>query len=369
MLLLPIAIAIAGTGSESGDVDFESVEEMEDGCEIVSDGFGIALLLGVAYGASIGGAATLIGSTPNAIFAGIARSQLDVRVGFVDWMVYSVPIILVTLFLAWVVIVRLTEPVVTIDETSVRRYQEWIPKMERDERRVILIFGVVIIAWLVRPFLIAPVLPSLTDPVIAILGGIALFLTPTGTTTDSVEDEGDGVNGNDNDGVNGDDDTRDRLLSWPDLSDLPWDVLILIGGSFAVAYAFQEGRLDEVIAQALSGLGGLSLAVLVVLVVAAVMTVSNLMSNTASVTVFLPILVAFAPLAGVVPIDLMAPVALAASFVFVLPVATPPNAIAYSSGYIDIQQMVRVGIVLNLLCLPVVAGLSYVWLPIAQPFG
>lgn len=358
MLLLPIAVAIVLAGTEVGpddptpdrddptpDRDGGLEEPVDESVDVASGGFGLALLLGVAYGASIGGAATLIGSTPSAIFAGIARSQLDVSVGFVDWMLYAVPIVFVALFVAWVVILRLTDPTVTIDEASIQEYHDRLPEMGADERRVTAIFGVVIFAWLVRPFLIEPVLPALTDPVIAVIGGIALFLVPAGT------EEG------------------ERLLTWDDTVDLPWDVLVLIGGSFAVAYAFQEGRLDGVIAESLAGLGWLSLAALVVLVVAAVMTVSNLMSNTATVTVFLPILVAFAPLAAVSPIALMAPVALAASFVFVLPVATPPNAIAYSSGHIDLQQMVRVGVVLNLVCVPLVAALSYVWLPIAQPFG
>lgn len=379
MLLLPIAVAIvlAGTGVASDDseatavpddsgvdtkfddsepgaafddfgvgVDLESgIDAEDDSVDVASNGFGLALLLGVAYGANVGGAATLIGSTPSAIFAGIASGQLDGSVGFVDWMLYAVPIVAVTLVVAWVVILRLTAPDVTIDEAAVERYHRRLPEMRSDERRVVAVFGVVIFAWLARPFLIEPVLPALTDPVIAVIGGIALFVTPAGI-------EG-----------------GDRLLEWADVTELPWDVLILVGGSLAVAYAFQEGRLDEVVAAWLSAVGWLGLPALVLLVVSAVVLVSNLMSNTAAVTVFLPILVAFAPIAAAPAIELMAPVALAASFVFVLPVATPPNAIAYGSGHIELEQMVRVGIVLNLVCIPLVAALSYLWLPLIQPFG
>lgn len=368
MLLLPIAVAIAaagtGTSRASPDGQGESSsgqaipdETPSDGDHATLDvehenvdvgGFGIALLLGVAYGASIGGAATLIGSTPSAIFAGIASSQLGVSVGFVDWMLYAVPIVAVALVVAWVVILRLTDPAATIDETVVDEYRASLPAVRSDERRVTIVFGLVIVAWLARPFLLEPLLPALTDEVIAVLGGIALFLVPAGTDRD-----GDGS----------------RLLSWDDTAELPWDVIILIGGSFAVAHAFEEGGLDQVVAESISVLGWLSLPVLVVLVSAAVMSVSNLMSNTAAVTVFLPILVAFAPIATVPSIDLMAPTALAASFVFVLPVSTPPNAIVYGSGHVDLAEMVRVGIVLNLICVPLVAVLSYVWLPLIQPFG
>lgn len=350
LLMLPIAIAIvlAGTEKIPDDVMVESddsIEEVVDDADVPPTGFELALLLGVAYGASIGGAATLIGSTPSAIFAGIATSQLDISVGFVDWMLYAVPIVLISLVVAWQVILYMTDPTTSIDEASIRRYRDALPSMGSDERRVSAIFGVVIAAWLVRPFLIEPVLPVLSDPVIAVLGGIALFVVPSGT------------------------EPGERLLDWEDTVELPWGVIILIGGSFAVALAFQEGNLDSVIASSLSGLGWLSAFPLVVLVVAAVVIVSNLMSNTATVTVFLPILVAFAPLTTAPPIVLMAPAALAASFVFVLPVATPPNAIAYGSGYVDLSGMVRVGIVLNLVCVPLVAVLSFVWLPIIQPFG
>lgn len=351
MLLLPIAIAIVHTAT-AGNEEELSIHQFEgengsggDAVEIPSSGFGLALLLGVAYGANIGGSATLIGSTPSAIFAGIASSQLDVRVGFVDWMLYAVPIVVISIVVAWLVILRLTDPGAAIDETAIQRYHDRLSPIRSDERRVAVLFGIVILAWLARPFVIEPLLPTLTDPVIAVLGGIALFLVPTGA-----EEGG-------------------RLLSWDDTAELPWGVIILIGGSFAVAFAFQEGDLDEVIAESLAGLGWLSVIALVFLIVAAVVTVSNLMSNTATVTVFLPILVVFAPLAGAPPITLMAPAALAASFVFVLPVATPPNAIAYGSGHVELPEMIRVGIVLNLVCVPLVALLSFVWLPIISPFG
>lgn len=388
MLLLPIAVAIAFAGTDSRSNGLETVDDgpetidggpdcrdaevvgfdpdvrnhdegiddvtfgieaggqgNDDAIDVASNGFGLALLLGVAYGANVGGAATLIGSTPSAIFAGITSDQLGVSVGFVDWMLYAVPIVAVTLVVAWGVILRMTAPDVTIDEAAVDRYRNRLPELRADERRVVAVFGVVIAAWLARPFLIEPVVPALTDPVIAVIGGIALFFIPAGT-----ED-------------------GERLLEWENTVELPWGVLVLVGGSLAVAHAFQEGGLDEQVAVWLSGVGWMSLPALVLLVVAAVMVVSNVMSNTAAVTVLLPVLVSFAPLAAVPAVDLMAPVALAASFVFVLPVATPPNAIVYGSGHLDLKQMARVGIVLNLVCLPLVAVLSYVWLPLIQPFG
>ncbi|AUX10052.1 sodium-dependent dicarboxylate transporter [Halalkaliarchaeum desulfuricum] len=349
MLMLPIAVAIALAGAD--DIDDapsispgESAEDIDAPDETLSKGFGLALLLGVAFGANIGGAATLIGSPPSAIFAGIAGSQLGVDVGFVDWMIYAVPLVVVTLLVAWGCIIWLTDPSSAIDEEFARKYYAGMSAMESDERRVTLVFGLVILAWLLRPAVIEPILPALTDPVIAVIGGIGLFLVPGGPDGD------------------------DRLLSWEDAAELPWDVLLLIGGSFAVAHAFQAGGLDEVVAQSLSGLEWMSILLLIAVVVTAVMALSNLMSNTATATVFLPILVAFAPLASSPPLYLMAPAALAASFVFVLPVGTPPNAIAYGSGQLDMRQMVRVGIVINLICIPLVAFLSYLWLPVT-PFG
>ncbi|UWG50630.1 Di- and tricarboxylate transporter [Halalkaliarchaeum sp. AArc-CO] len=349
MLMLPIAAAIALAGANGVDdapslSPGESAEEIESPDGLLSKGFGLALLLGVAFGANIGGAATLIGSPPSAIFAGIAGSQLGVDVGFLDWMIYAVPLVVVTLFVAWGCIILLTDPTSSIDEEFARKYYAGMSAMESDERRVALVFGLVIVAWLLRPAVIEPILPGLTDHVIAVVGGIALFLVPGGP------------------------DGEDRLLSWEDAAELPWDVLLLIGGSFAVAHAFQVGGLDEVVAQSLSSLEWMSVLLLIATIVTAVMALSNLMSNTATATVFLPILVAFAPLASSPPLYLMAPAALAASFVFVLPVGTPPNAIAYGNGHLDIAQMMRVGIVINLICIPLVALLSYLWLPVT-PFG
>lgn len=349
MLMLPIAVAIALAGADDVDdapsLSFDnSAEDIEAPDVTLSSGFGLALLLGVAFGANIGGAATLIGSPPSAIFAGIAGSQLGVDVGFVDWMIYAVPLVVVTLFLTWGVILLMTDPSSSIDEEFARKYYAGMSAMESDERRVSLVFGLVIVAWLVRPVLIEPILPALTDHVIAVVGGITLFLVPGGP------------------------DGEDRLLSWEDAADLPWGVIILIGGSFAVAHAFQVGGLDEAVAESLSNLGWMSVLMLIALVATAVMALSNLMSNTATATVFLPILVAFAPMASAPPLYLMAPAALAASFVFVLPVGTPPNAIAYGSGQLDLKQMVRVGIVINIVCIPLVALLSYLWLPFT-PFG
>ena len=138
---------------------------------------------------------------------------------------------------------------------------------------------------------------------------------------------------------------------------------------FAVAHAFRASELDSVVASALAGLDLLSIIWLVALVVFAAIVISNLMSNTATVTVLLPILVALATVVEAPPVVLMAPVALAASFVFVLPVATPPNAIVYGSGHLELRHMVRVGLVLTLVCVPLIAGLSYLWLTLVNPFG
>ena len=349
MLLLPIAMAIAaaslGAVSAGSGGGQPAAGDGASPAEPRSGGFSLALLLGVAYGASIGGAATLIGSTPSAIFAGIAGSQLDIAVAFVDWMLFAVPIVVVALLAAWLVILRLTGVAASAQGAGALAYPGDPGPMRRDERRVTMVFVVVIAAWLLRPFVIEPLLPGLTDAVIALAGGIALFLIPSGA------------------GSGG------RLMSWADTSKLPWDVLVLIGGSFAVAYGFQAGGLDAVVAGSLSGLAGLPLVALVILVAASVMAVSNVMSNTATVTVFLPVLMALAPVAAVAPVEVMAPAALAASFAFVLPVSTPPNAIVYSRARITVPQMARVGIILNLVCVPLVALLSYLWLPLIQPFG
>lgn len=300
-------------------------------------------MLGIAYGASIGGAATLIGSPPNAVFAGVAASRLDVQIGFLDWLVFAAPLSIGFLFLTWLVLIVLLRPEIPSGgnaEAVIRDRREALGPVSRGEQRVLAVFVLVAAGWLLRPFVLQPLFPAVTDAVIAIVGGVLLFVVPV------------------------DYENREFLLDWGDTARVPWGVLILLGAGFSLANGFQESGLDVVIAQGLAGVTDAPLVGVLLLVATVVVFLTEVTSNTATATVFMPIMLGLGLTLGVSPLTLMATTALAASMAFMLPVATPPNAVVFGSGYVTIPQMSRVGLWLNLLGIVVIVAVTYLWLPI-----
>ncbi len=347
MMMVPIGAAVI--------VQFASLADRSDGAghivaqadrstaDLPTSRFGLAVMLGIAYGASIGGAATLIGSPPNAIFAGVAESALGVQIGFLEWMVFAAPVSAGFLGLAWAVLmVALPPEVDRLEGHGVLADRlEQLGPMRPAERRVLLVFGAVVTAWLARPFLLEPVVPAITDPVIAIGGAIALFVMPAGEEQDT------------------------RLLAWDASDRLPWGVLVLLGAGFSIASAFQASGLDAWIAGLVAGVGGLPLPIMITLIAAAVIFLTEVNSNTATAAVFIPVMVGIGAAVGIDPMIPMAVTALAASYAFMLPVATPPNAIVFGSGYMTVPQMARIGVWLNLLAIVLVVLVATVWLPTA----
>jgi sodium-dependent dicarboxylate transporter 2/3/5 len=312
--------------------------------ELPASDFGLALMLGIAYSASIGGVATLIGSPPNAVFAGVAESRLDVQISFLDWIVFAGPLSFVFLLITWVLLVKLIRPEIPLDqgaESVIETQREELGPVSRGERRVLAVFVLVAVGWLLRPFVLQPVFPAITDTVIAIVGGVLLFVVPVNF------------------------EQRRFLLEWDDATRVPWGVLLLLGAGFSLANGFQASGLDAVIAQGLAGIAGVPLLVLVLIVATVVVFLTEVTSNTATATVFMPIMISLGLTLSVSPLTLMATAALAASFAFMLPVATPPNAVVFGSGYITIPQMSRTGLWLNLLGIVALVVVTYVWLPIA----
>ena len=354
MLMVPIGTAVIvalGTIDEQGHPPAENqdVDELVAGVRTDPEqrpatDFGLALMLGIAYSASIGGVATLIGSPPNAVFAGVAESRLGVQISFLDWLVFAGPLSLVFLFVSWGLLLKLIRPELPLDqgaETVIRNERETLGSVSRGERRVLAVFILVAGGWLLRPFVLQPLFPAITDTVVAIVGGILLFVVPV--------DYG----------------NREFLLDWSDATRVPWGVLLLLGAGFSLANGFQASGLDMVIAQGLAGIAGVPVLVLVLIIATVVVFLTEVTSNTATATVFMPIMISLGLTLGVSPLSLMATAALAASFAFMLPVATPPNAVVFGSGYVTIPQMSRVGLWLNLLGIVALVVLTYVWLPIA----
>ena len=354
MLMVPRGIAVIVSVGAVDEHDRKATEGDEEDDLLVgvrgepverpATGFGLALMLGIAYSASIGGVATLIGSPPNAVFAGVAESRLDVQISFLDWLVFAGPLSIVFLFVAWLLLVKLLRPEIPIEqgaEDVIRTQREELGGISRGERRMLAVFTLVAAGWLLRPFVLQPLFPAITDTVVAIVGGVLLFVVPV------------------------DYEAREFLLDWSDATRLPWGVLLLLGAGFSLANAFRESGLDTVIAESFAGVAGAPLVVLVLVIAIVVVFLTEVTSNTATATVFMPIMISLGITLGESPLMLMATAALAASMAFMLPVATPPNAVVFGSGYVTIPQMSRIGLWLNLLGIIAIIVLTYLWLPIA----
>ena len=308
----------------------------------LSPNFGVVLVLSIAYACNIGGMGTLIGTPPNALLAGFFSESYGVEVGFAQWMVVGLPLVAVALpllyqVLTWVYplnLERLPGGAQIIDDE-----QEKLGAWSTAETRVALVFALTAGLWMTRP-LLAEVVPGLSDAGIAIGAGIVLFLLPAGT--------------------------EDRaLLVWKDAEQLPWGVLLLFGGGLSLASAISDTGLAEWIGQGVNALAGWPIFLVLVSTVALIVLLTEITSNTATTAAFLPILGAVAVGFGEDPFLLTVPAALGASCAFMLPVATPPNAIVYGSGLLSIPQMSRVGVWLNLLFIVVVTAMAYGLLGIA----
>ncbi len=323
MMMLPIAVttlAVVERDSESPDPHLP-----------------IALLLGVAYAANIGGLATLIGTPPNALLAGFMEETYGVTVGFAQWMTLGLPLALVALPLCWLLLSRLLFPVGggTTGTGGDRLTAEWRARgaMSRRERVVAVVTGGTALAWIFRPVLVQW-LPGLSDPGIAIAGALLLFLIPV------------------------DWHRLEPVLRWKSVERLPWGILILFGGGISLASAIQRSGLAEWIGAGLSAAGTWPLIGMVAAVTVVIVLLTEITSNTATAATFLPVVAALAVASGLDPLLLAAPAALAASCAFMLPVATPPNAIVYASERVPIIAMIRAGLVLNVVMVLLITVMS-----------
>jgi sodium-dependent dicarboxylate transporter 2/3/5 len=296
---------------------------------------GTALMLGIAYAATIGGMGTLIGTPPNAIFAGYLSEAYGIEVSFTRWMLVGIPAVAILLPIAWLVLTRIAFSLPSGGTVPSYEMAGENEPLSKGGWRTAIILGAAATAWTFRP-LLETVLPklNLSDAGIALAAAIALFIVPA-----------------DRPGGGG-------LLSWNDAKKIRWDVLILFGGGLALADALNSSGLADWIGGKTIGLEVLPFLVLLILLSAIIVAVGELASNTAMAAVFLPIAAAIGLSLGADPLDFALPVALAASLGFILPVATPPNAIVYGSGSVSVQDMLRAGILLDLIGIFVVSLLA-----------
>lgn len=319
MMLLPIAVSIIA-------VIHSTVDGLDDEGK---DNFQYSLLLGVAYGATIGGMATLVGTAPNAMLAAFMQESYGTEIDFSSWMLVGLPLSIMMLPLAWLVLTRLA---FKVDFQTSGEGKAALKKMKQDlgpittpEKRVAIVFVMMALTWVLRPVLVTlPGLSALDDSGIAMAGGIALFLIPSGDKSDPL------------------------LLRWTYAEKLPWSVLILFGGGLTLAGAVSRTGLAEWLGGSLHAIGTLPLAAVVIIAAAMIIFLTELTSNIATTATFLPVVGAIAIESGFDPIVLTVPITFAASCAFMLPVATPPNAIVFGSGMLTIPKMVRAGMMLNI---------------------
>jgi sodium-dependent dicarboxylate transporter 2/3/5 len=313
MMLLPIGLAVIAHRQSSD----------EDG------NFATALMLGIAYAASIGGVATLIGTPPNAILAGVLREQSGITLGFAQWMGFALPLSMLMLMIAWLYLTRIvytgSSQEVAADKLLLQQQLQALGRMGYEERWVLLIFCLVALAWLLRGLVEVSWLHGVEDASIAIAGALLLFILPAGS------------------------DKGGRLLDWQSAVRLPWEILILFGGGFSLAAGFVHSGLTEWLVSQLGLLQGMPVWLLLVAIVLMRSVLTEVTSNTATATIVLPLLGALAVAMELAPTLLMIPAAIAASYAFMLPVATPPNAIVFGGGHVTIAQMARAGIWMNLI--------------------
>lgn len=337
IMMLPMAVSVFDLVSHQPEKERKNFE--------------IGLVLSVAYGCNAGGIGTLIGTPPNALLAGFFQENYGIEIGFLDWMLVGLPIVAVSLPVIHWMLTRVLFPIHIEELRGGKRYiqQELtaMGPMSVQERRVGLIFLMAALGWVFRPIMndYIPALSGLSDAGIAIGAAMLLFVIPSGMKlADSRVSAAPSTQT-----LPSDDRFQRTLLQWEHAAKIPWGVLILFGGGLSMASAIQTTGLARWMGMSLEVFGGAPVFGMMFLVVLTMIFVTELTSNTASTAAFLPVLAALAIGVDADPLLFAAPAAIAASCAFMLPVATPPNAIVYSTGKITIREMARAGLWLNVI--------------------
>jgi sodium-dependent dicarboxylate transporter 2/3/5 len=332
VMMIPIGMAIV-----SQLKDDPSTEENENSL------FGKMLMLAIAYSASIGGMATLIGTPPNLVLAGIIQEQYGVEITFSQWISFGLPVSVILLFICWK---YLTNHAFKIKVTAfpggrpaIQQRLQAMGKISYEERSVLIVFALTAFAWISRSFLLQSFIPDLDDTIIAMVAGLVLFLLPAAK------------------------DKKRMLITWEEAVKLPWGILLLFGGGLALAEGFTSSGLADWIGAQMTLLNGVAVLLLLLILIAAVNFLTEITSNLATTAMMLPILAPLALGINVHPYLLMVGATTAASCAFMLPVATPPNAVVFGSGYLKIIDMVKAGVWMNIISILIITVMVYLLLP------
>lgn len=334
LMMLPVALSVALIVAPDADAEDRN-----------SRNFGKAIVLCVAYAATIGGLGTLVGTATNALVVGFMQQNYGETISFARWLAFGIPTVLLLMPIAWLVLVKIAFPFRLGSQVTARdrlaEARTALGPMSVAERRVTTVFVLTAAAWITGPLLRKlPGFTEFNDTTIALLAGLCLFVIPNGTK------EGGG------------------LILGSDLRRVPWEVLLLFGGGLALAEAIQGSGLSDFMGVALAQIGTWPLILLIAAMVTLLVMWTELNSNVATAATFMPILAAIASTSDYPVLQLVAPAAIAASCGFMLPVGTPPNAIVFGTGRLTMQEMLRSGWRVNLASIVVVTLVSTLVLPL-----
>lgn len=394
MLMLPIAGAvISQIGLKRKEVDINGDKISPDNTKVNNETnktdqesrFGLCLMLSIAYSASIGGMATLIGTPPNAIFASLSKSILDTDISFGEWLLIGVPISGISLVVAWFYMVHLGVKITDIQSVDqgkkiIKRKLLEIGKLSKDEKIVAAVFIITALAWITRGLFWGDFLPMIDDSTIAIAASISLFLIPSFSSSSKIaegmkyEKEKNSANKDDNIQLKGENVNNHkrkfenqippRILDWDSAVSIPWGVLLLIGGGLALANAFTETGLDKWISNQLLFVENLSYILIVFIIIGITIILGEIISNTATAALLIPISISLATTISIDPLLLMIPLTIATSYGFIMPIGTPPNAIVFGSKYVTAPKMARAGFPLDIIGIGMVTILTTMLVPL-----
>jgi len=308
LMMLPIGISVIAVYNSK-------VEKTDE-----KNNFGIALMLSIAYSCSIGGIGTLIGTPPNALMAAFMNESYGIEIGFAQWMMIGIPFVFLALPLAYFLLTRVIFPMKNAGEIQSELMEEEfknLGKMTPVEKRILAIFILTAVLWIIRP-LLTKYINGISDTSIVVFTSLLLFFLPSG---------------------NG-----EPILQWKDAKNVSWGILLLFGGGLALAMGIKKSGLAESIANFILQIQGVPIIVLITILTASIIILTELSSNTATAAAFLPIIASVAVGLGINPLELVIPATIAASCAFMLPVATPPNAIVFSSNQVTIKDMTKAGV-------------------------
>lgn len=333
VVMLPIAMSVIGL-----------LVNDADGFTKSDRNFALSVMLGIAFSANAGGIATVIGTPPNSVMIGLLENEYNIEISFLKWMVIGVPFSTVMIWISYMVLVKLMFPNKQLKFTASKEVIELELKklgpMGGKEKMVLAIFGVTVFLWIFRTVINGIFLDlKLNDTIISMMGAIAMFAIPYNLKK------------------------GDFIINWKDTSRLAWGILILFGGGLALAKGMSVSGIVDMVSGAIAS-SDISILLTAVLLITLMLFMTELMSNVALVAVLAPVVAGIAIGLDIPILYLLIPVTMASSCAFMLPMATPPNAIVFASGYIKVSEMARVGIILNLIAI----GLLILMFQFVVPF-